>query len=73
VRAFLADEPSDFPVLLDPFQTLSRLFDVGELPSLVVLRSDGTLAAVSRGLTKREDVQQLLTVATAPPAPAPPS
>jgi thiol-disulfide isomerase/thioredoxin len=63
VREFLAGEPSDFPVLLDRFQTLAKLLDVGELPDLAVLRADGTLAGVRHGLTKRDDVLALLGTA----------
>ncbi len=60
VRAFLAEEPSHFPVLLDRYQAIARLLAVEELPALVVLRPDGTVAAVNRGLTKADELPALL-------------
>ena len=60
VREFVAANPSRFPVVLDPLQTLGARLDVGELPALVLLDRDGRVVAVREGLTKRPELLALL-------------
>jgi thiol-disulfide isomerase/thioredoxin len=62
VQRFVSESPSEFPVVLDRPQVVPRRLDIGELPALVLLRSDGTVAAVRLGLSQREDVLDLLAL-----------
>lgn len=64
VEKFLADEPSDHPVALDRGQVLARLFEIPELPALVLLDAEGRVVGVRRGLARRDDVLALLGPAT---------
>lgn len=63
VRAYLEKTPSPHPVLLDPYQKLAGLFDVGALPYLAMLRSDGTVAMLYEGLLQRDGVLKMLEAA----------
>lgn len=60
VEDFLAEHPKEFPVLLDRGQVLARIFDVGELPALALLRADGTLATMREGLYQADELSALL-------------
>lgn len=60
VGAHLEREPAAYPVLLDRWQAISGRLRIGELPGLVVLRPDGTVAATATGLQSRKQVLALL-------------
>ncbi len=60
VRDFLADHPIGSPVALDRVQALAAKLDVVALPTLVLLRADGTVAASHRGPSDRQAVLALL-------------
>lgn len=63
VEAFVAEHPKAFPVVLDRSQALARILDVGELPALVLLRADGTPAALREGLHRRDELLDLFDLA----------
>jgi peroxiredoxin len=66
-RAFVADHPSDFPVVFDPWQKIPGMLEVAELPALALLDRTGAVAEVSLGLVQREELLTLLdSVAPAP-------
>jgi len=48
-RAFLADRPVDFPVLLDTSNKVSKLFDVVAMPTTVVVDRDGKMRFLHKG------------------------
>lgn len=60
VREHLAAEPTPFPVLLDPVQTVASRLRLGGLPALVLLRADGTVAGVVEGLARRDQIRELV-------------
>ncbi|MCB1057675.1 MAG: TlpA family protein disulfide reductase [Acidobacteria bacterium] len=68
VKTSLSQEPSQFPVLLDESQVLSSKLKVHGLPTLVLLRADGTLAATSAGVTEHDALLALLDRVAAPAA-----
>lgn len=59
-RSFLEERPTKFEVGLDRGRVLARLFDVPELPALVLLDAEGRTIGVHRGLAEREEVRALL-------------
>lgn len=68
VRGFLGRNPSRFPVLLDKYLVLNSKLKVRSLPTLVLLRADGTVAATAVGVTPRERVIELLDQLAGPAA-----
>ncbi len=60
VREFLAQHPSDFPVVLDRLQVVSGKLEVGELPALVLLDRQGTIVGLRVGVTRRAELLALL-------------
>lgn len=56
VQSFLSEHPSHAPVLLDRWQRVATQLEVGELPALVLLRPDGSVAALHLGVTSKEDL-----------------
>lgn len=68
VAEHLERTPSAYPVLLDPVQTLASRLRIAELPALVLLRADGTVAATVVGLTRRDGVLELLEQLAVPGA-----
>jgi thioredoxin-like negative regulator of GroEL len=60
VATFLGREPSHYPVLLDRRQTIATRLQLGELPALVLLAPDGTVAGSVLGLSRSEQVLDLL-------------
>jgi thiol-disulfide isomerase/thioredoxin len=65
VERFLAGNPAHARVLLDRGQLVAKRLDIGALPALVLLREDGTVAAVREGVVQREELAKLLLKAFA--------
>lgn len=70
VLDFLSRTPSPHPVLLDRGQQVSSLLGIRELPALVLLREDGTVAGVRTGLVERKDLETWIRETFAEPAKA---
>lgn len=60
VEKHLESSPSAFPVLLDRSQAIANKMEIGELPALVLLRADGTIAGLALGVTRQEGIEEML-------------
>ena len=60
VQPFLEERPSAYPVLLDRLQVIATRLGIAELPSLILLRADGTVAGTTLGLVESEKLLSLL-------------
>ena len=49
MEAFLGDVPVSFPVLLDPANRVSKLYDVAAMPSTVILDRKGNVRYIHQG------------------------
>jgi len=56
-KAFLADRPVDFPILLDSNNRISKLYDVVAMPSTVVIDRDGNIRFIHYGYQKGDEVK----------------
>ena len=65
VRDFLAENPSPYPVLLDPEDTLSADLGIVALPTLLVVDRAGKVAYFNFGLSDADTLRQKLTQAGA--------
>lgn len=69
VRKYLADHPSSSEVVLDPYQVVSGLLEVGKLPALALLDGDGKVIGVREGLMRGDGVLELLSALDGDTAP----
>jgi len=56
-KAFLADRPVDFPILLDSNNQVSKLYDVIAMPSTVVIDRDGNIRFIHHGYQSGDEVK----------------
>jgi peroxiredoxin len=56
-KAFLADRPVDFPILLDSNNRISKLYDVIAMPSTIVIDRDGNIRFIHYGYQKGDEVK----------------
>jgi thiol-disulfide isomerase/thioredoxin len=70
VRAFVADRPFPYPVLLDEKETVSTSLGVAALPSLMIVDREGGVSYFRPGIVRDRELRELLTQAGAPAAPA---
>ena len=49
MEAFLGDVPVTFPVLLDPANKVSKLYDVAAMPSTVIVDRKGNVRFIHQG------------------------
>lgn len=49
MEAFLGDVPVSFPVLLDPANRISKLYDVAAMPSTVIVDRKGNIRFIHQG------------------------
>jgi peroxiredoxin len=49
MEAFLGDVPVSFPILLDPANTISKLYDVAAMPSTVIIDRKGNVRYIHQG------------------------
>lgn len=65
VRDFLARNPSPYPVLIDPDDTLSADLGIVALPTLLVVDRAGKIAYFNFGLSDADTLRRVLTQAGA--------
>jgi len=56
-KAFLADRPVDFPILLDSSNQISKLYDVIAMPSTVVIDRDGNIRFIHHGYQSGDEAK----------------
>jgi peroxiredoxin len=65
VRDFLAQNPSPYPVLIDPEDTLSADLGIVALPTLLIVDRSGKIAYFNFGLSDADTLRRALTQAGA--------
>lgn len=63
VRAFVADSPLPYPVLLDPEDSTSLELDILGLPTLIVIDTQGRTAYRTMGVVQEHELRQVLAEA----------
>jgi thiol-disulfide isomerase/thioredoxin len=71
VRAFVADKPFSFPVVLDSDEKVSMKLGVLALPSLMIVDREGEVSYFRAGIVPEKGMRELLHAAGAPMLEAP--
>jgi protein-disulfide isomerase-like protein with CxxC motif len=65
VRAYVANSPFPYPVLLDENRTLFERYGIGNLPSLMVIDAAGRITFLETGVTDARTLREEVAEARA--------